>query len=250
MAENDALAPTLETETGIPGVDVSHWQGDMAWEVSYAAGIRAAMVRAGSINNDTGTCYSDWKWSKNMATRHPLIRYGAYWFFRPNWSAVKQADFFCGLILTLARPLDLPPACDIEVGGDASAAETFCRLVKQRIGECAIYTNAATFGYTQGGKVYKGTLKGDVSWAKAYPLWVADWTPPVLVPYPWTTYYMHQYGIETGPPYGAEKPKIDVDRVSSDWWSKRFAPTPPPPAPTHDEKVEIMWDWGEKNGYW
>jgi GH25 family lysozyme M1 (1,4-beta-N-acetylmuramidase) len=41
------------------GTDVSKWQGDMNWEKADSAGANFAFIRAGSIDNISGNCYTD-----------------------------------------------------------------------------------------------------------------------------------------------------------------------------------------------
>ena len=82
----------------ILGVDVSKWQGEMSWEVTAAAGAQFAFVRAGSINNVTGVCYTDYQFVRNASFAPEHMPVGYYWYFRPQFDPVKQADYFCDLI--------------------------------------------------------------------------------------------------------------------------------------------------------
>jgi GH25 family lysozyme M1 (1,4-beta-N-acetylmuramidase) len=48
------------------GVDVSHWQKRMDWQKAKDAGAEYAFIRAGSINNITGVCYTCFQRSRRM----------------------------------------------------------------------------------------------------------------------------------------------------------------------------------------
>src|SRR3990167_8078405 len=87
------------------GIDVSYYQsGDpdkpipMNWNKAKDAGVQFAIVRAGSINNITGVCYEDYQFRNNVANLALVdIPYALYWYFRPNHSTVKQAEYFLKL---------------------------------------------------------------------------------------------------------------------------------------------------------
>jgi GH25 family lysozyme M1 (1,4-beta-N-acetylmuramidase) len=50
----------------INGIDVSHWQGVMDWAKAKAAGVQFAIIRAGSIDANTGVCYTDYQYEANV----------------------------------------------------------------------------------------------------------------------------------------------------------------------------------------
>ena len=124
-----------ETKMGekLLGIDVSKWQGLWDWESAEAAGVHFAFIRAGSINNATGECYEDEQFKNNALIAPEFMPVGFYWYFRPNHSAAKQADYFSELI----NPENwlLPPVMDLESDGGLSphdvslAAEKFATRV-------------------------------------------------------------------------------------------------------------------------
>ena len=84
------------------GVDVSTWQGRMDFIKCATAGAKYALIRAGSINKDTGALYTDFQFPRSRdAVKDSPLEYGFYWYFRPNHSPVAQADYFTDLIATL-----------------------------------------------------------------------------------------------------------------------------------------------------
>ena len=98
--------------TYVDGMDVSSYQGNVAWSTAYANGARFAYVKAtegSSYTNPTSPS------STTAPTTLGMIR-GAYHFARPNVSGgASQADFFAahgGGWSGDGRTL--PPALDIE----------------------------------------------------------------------------------------------------------------------------------------
>jgi lysozyme len=229
----------------ITGIDVSHWQGRMDWTKALERDVDFAYIRAGSIDNQTGRCYEDYQFQFNAAHSPTSIKRGFYWFFRPNHNALVQVEYFASLIQH--QRMELPPVCDIEVAGDAGPVEVFCRHIRKRLGDCMIYTNANTFGTFAS----NGLLKGDKTWAAAYPLWVADWTAPVNLPYPWKSWAIWQYSAKgDGPGYGASASKsIDLNRASPEWWQSIAAPDPDPtPALTIEQRLDRLEAWAFSQG--
>ena len=49
------------------GIDISHWQKKMDWAKAKAAGVQFAIIRAGSVDNATGVCYTDYEFENNVA---------------------------------------------------------------------------------------------------------------------------------------------------------------------------------------
>jgi GH25 family lysozyme M1 (1,4-beta-N-acetylmuramidase) len=95
-----------------PGLDVSHYQGDIAWPTVYAKGARFAYVKA-----TESTTYTDPKFAQNYAGAGAAgLARGAYHFALPDRSpGATQADYL--LAHGGGSPPDgmsLPPMLDIE----------------------------------------------------------------------------------------------------------------------------------------
>jgi len=210
------------------GIDISKWQGKMDWAKAKAAGVQFAIIRAGSIDNTTGVCYTDYEFEANVAgCKAQGIPYAFYWFFRPNHSVTKQAEYF----LTLAAgkyddrmAIDL--WCDIEVAGDAAKVEAFCELLCQKA-VTGIYSNPNTIKYL---------LTGNKAGLVDFDLWLADWTPPADVPLPWTEWAIWQYAVKPdGEEYGAQSKSIDHN-YAQDW----LIDTTDEPDPELDLRVRAL----------
>lgn len=197
----------------IQGVDVSHWQGEMDWQKAKVAGARFAFIRAGAMGSD-GFAYEDKQFKRNRDKCH--LPRGFYWFFRPNFDANKQADYFSDLILT--EQWDLPPVLDIETHGGAtpdvviSRTKQFLDRAKNQIGiDCMIYTRASFWNY----------YLGNPSWAKRHELWIAryaplsgPWSDGYWKPSSWDTWRFWQHSADgngLGGLYGADSKSIDLN---------------------------------------
>jgi hypothetical protein len=82
------LPPGCELGPTTAGIDVSYYQGDITWQRVRRAGVQFAFIRAYD-----GTDVFDVKFVANWsgAKQAGLLR-GAYQFFRPELSALDQAD--------------------------------------------------------------------------------------------------------------------------------------------------------------
>jgi hypothetical protein len=211
------------------GIDVSYYQSVMDWQKAKAVGVQFAIIRAGSVGNITGLCYTDDQYRNNVANLALVdIPYAVYWFFRPNQSVTKQAEYFLNLAKDAALgDLDVDLWVDIEVAGEAAKVKAFIELLDRSGLSTGIYTNPNTALYL---------LTGDKAWMAEYPLWLADWTAPANPPKPWTEWAMWQYAVKPdGKDYGAQSASIDHD-YAQDWM---ILPVTPPPPPT-DLEARLM----------
>ncbi len=224
----------------VQGIDVSKWQGEIDWQKAKAAGAQFAIVRAGSIDNATGTCYEDFQFRRNAELAPPVMPVGFYWYFRPNHNAVKQAEFFMNLIR--GKGGKIYPALDVEERGGlsgsavASAVWVFLNRVYQQMQvKCLIYTSPGFWN--------SNTTR--TTWAQEYPLWVAHWNvqTPIL-PYDWSKYnktytFWQTHVANDGPAYGMQSQGLDHDVYNGDWakFAAEFGIGEPPPPP--DETMPV-----------
>ena len=117
-----------------PGIDVSHWQGQIDWPAVRSAGKIFAFIKA-----TEGTSYQDPAFPANwQGSKAAGLRRGAYHFFRPAQDPAKQADLF--LRTVPQAPGDLPPALDMEASVSMRAAtyiskvEVWVKTVEDRTG--------------------------------------------------------------------------------------------------------------------
>jgi len=218
----------------VKGIDVSKWQGEIDWDKAKSAGAQFAIIRAGSIDNYSGTCYADTQFQRNAELAPQVMTVGFYWYFRPNWNAVKQAEFFIDLIKD--KDWKIYPVVDVEEYGGksptevASAVWLFCNRVTQRF-------DAPTMIYTSPG--FWNTRVARNTWVHNYPLWVAHWnvdTP--LLPYDWKNYgatytFWQTHVGQDGADYGMASKGLDHNVYNGDWeqFVKEFLGEEPPPEP-------------------
>ena len=177
----------------IPGIDVSHWQGDIDWKKVKEAGVKFAFIKASEFPDKKITMYEDEKFKVNRAGAiENGIYWGAYHFFRTHVDPVHQAESFCNFV---GEVDSLPLVLDLEVAGCKGA--TLVRKVKSFIETCDSISGRKTIIYTSGGfwRPYMTYEKlTDVDWAAQYPLWMARYTSqwPGAI-YPWSAWDFWQY---------------------------------------------------------
>jgi hypothetical protein len=134
---------------------------------------------------------------------------GAYHFFRPASDPVAQADYFLS-VMGPSLPGDLPPAIDLEVLDNLSAAEVtqaalqFLQYLQQKTGRVPIvYTSARVM-----------SLLGNPQGFTSYSLWVANWTTmcPSMPP-EWSNWTFWQYS-NAGQVDGIMSSELDVDQFN------------------------------------
>ena len=167
----------------LPGIDVSHWQGEIGWDAVADGGVEFAFIKA-----TEGGDYTDPRFTANWAgARRAGALRGAYHFFRPQTDAMAQAAHF--LRTVPLAPGDLPPVLDVEVTDgrslDAVAAgvRTWLQEVERATGRRPILYTRASFWTAQMGEGFGG-----------YPLWVAHYgvaSPNVPAGWSGWTFWQH-----------------------------------------------------------
>ena len=96
----------------IHGIDISHHQGDIDWELLRNAMIEKCPIRFILIKATEGTSILDSKFRENFtqAREYGFIR-GAYHFWSNKSSAREQAYFFLDNVILIDG--DLPPVLDV-----------------------------------------------------------------------------------------------------------------------------------------
>jgi GH25 family lysozyme M1 (1,4-beta-N-acetylmuramidase) len=202
LYEHPALSPGTPATIvpgGVPGIDVSNWQGHIDWAAVAAEGVKFAYIKA-----TEATTYRDPSFAANFAgaARAGVIR-GAYHFAVPNASSGSaQANYLVDNGGTwTADGRTLPPALDIEYnpyGADPcygltaaqmrSWVSDFSTTVYERTGRWpVIYTTANWWSMC--------TANSPDSGANS-PLWIASWNNSSHIyyrPAGWSTYTFWQY---------------------------------------------------------
>ncbi len=150
------------------GIDVSAYQGSIAWHSVAAAGISFAYIRAADgAGSPDGQFAINWRGASAAG-----VTPGAYLFYEPNQSAVAQAD----LLISQLRAVgfthgDLVPTIDVETTDGEPQAVVVANLriivntVSAAIGSLpAIYCSPAWWS----GNISSAAFTLD-------PLWVANW---------------------------------------------------------------------------
>jgi len=95
----------------IKGVDVSHYQGEIDWDVLSGQGIRFAYIKATEGSTHQDDRFSD-NWNGAAGTD---LRIGAYHFFSFESPGVSQAENFISCVTAVENMM--PPAVDVEPYG-------------------------------------------------------------------------------------------------------------------------------------
>ncbi|MFD0331598.1 lysozyme [Streptacidiphilus monticola] len=204
--------------TQTEGVDVSSYQGNVAWSTLWNSGVRWAYTKA-----TEGTYYTNSYFTQqyNGSYNVGMIR-GAYHFATPDTtSGATQADYFVnhgggwsqdGKTLPGTLDIEWNPygaACyGLSQSGMVSWIRSFLNEYKYRTGrDAVIYT--ATSWWTQCTGNYSG-------FAATNPLWIANYNGSSgTLPAGWSYYTMWQY-TDSGPTVGDhDKFNGDITRVQA-----------------------------------
>lgn len=154
----------------VHGIDVSHYQEEIDWEVLRNSEFGNAAVSFVIIKATEGVDLMDENFNQNFykAKQNDFVR-GAYHFFNPNANPRKQADFFIKQVNL--EPGDLPPILDVEKAGKLSAEElqksvkVWLDVVEERYGVKPIIYSG-----------YKFKMKYlDDAQFDDYPYWIAHY---------------------------------------------------------------------------
>ncbi|MCB0118759.1 MAG: LysM peptidoglycan-binding domain-containing protein [Anaerolineales bacterium] len=162
----------------VHGVDVSYWEPRIDWRVVRTQGFRFALIRATS-----GVGYVDPKFKPHWegARTEGLLR-GAYHYLIATQDAKQQADLFISTIS--ADRGELPPIIDLEDKYNENASNSkiidTCKAILDRV-EKAFGVKPMIYSRTQYLNVHVSKSGKAPSWAKDYPLWVAQY-PYVFSP--------------------------------------------------------------------
>lgn len=167
--------PAKAAPAGLPGIDVSHWQGAINWTSVRNAGIQWAYIKA-----TESTTFKDSRFNTNYPNAyHAGVIRGAYHFARPNGDPVTdaraEANFFASNggawsadNRTLPGMLDLEGSCTLSRAATRTWIKSFYDTYKARTGrDVVIYTSRSWWNSCTG---------GTSQFAPLTPLFVASWT--------------------------------------------------------------------------
>lgn len=215
----------------ILGVDVSHYQGVMNWDLAKSRGVQFAIIKAGE-----GTSWRDPQFDRNVSECRRLgIKWGAYFYFYPQFDTMGQANNFINILMGHAP--------DIEIWGDfeqktgviditavQARSQTFMNYIDDFY-RAGIYTSPD----------YAKSFLMNADWMKRYPLWIANYfvaTP--TIPPPWDAPTFWQF-TSTYHGYGEDATATAIDANywmgSADEW-KTFAGVVTPPVIVEPPVIE------------
>lgn len=119
------LTYSLPQGYNIHGIDVSHYQGNIDWELlRNRATIDECPIQFVMMKATEGANIVDSKFANNFAKAHEYgFTCGAYHFYSTLSSAREQAAFFINKVEL--KPGDLPPVLDVEVKPKEQTKEAF-----------------------------------------------------------------------------------------------------------------------------
>jgi lysozyme len=212
----------------------------MEWEIAQSRGVDFAVCRAGSINNITGTLYEDFELVNNVS--NCMLPRTFYWYFRPNHSPLKQAQYFHSMLKDIRW--EFPLVADVEDSGGLSVTGMRAS-VKAFLDEIERLTGQKPIIYTRSS--FWNPTMGSVSWASEYHIWLAryvsisntthrpfmsgPWADGNYKPLGWSDWDMWQFSADgngLGAYYGALSNSLDLDLMQDDVFDLYTAePTPP-----------------------
>jgi len=166
---NTLYFQTLGIISGVQGIDVSHWQGDIDWNQVNQGGYEFAFVKA-----TEGDGWTDPKFETNMNSgRDTGMLMGAYHFARPDLGndAATEARYFVNVAREHLREGNLRPVLDLEVGAGLGK-EALSYWVHEWISTVRDETGVEPILYVNSN--YANNYL-DTSVAR-YDLWIAHWT--------------------------------------------------------------------------
>ncbi len=168
---NKAMHSHVQYPDGtVRGIDISHYQDEIDWEVLRNARIHGAPLSFIYVKATEGTDIIDENFNQNFynAKKNNILR-GAYHFYSPQSSAAEQAKFFCKIVQL--DESDLPPVLDVEKIGDLSPAQ-LCKELKiwLRIVEEHYHIKPVLYASFKFRQKYLQTLEFDKN-----PYWIAHY---------------------------------------------------------------------------
>ncbi len=149
----------------IHGLDISHHQGDIDWEKVGNLDYDFVFVKA-----TEGITHQDVNFTENWnALSQTTLKKGAYHYFRPNVSPIKQVENFLNLVPLKSG--DLPPVLDVETD-DGRTQEEVIETALEWLEEMEKRTCVKPILYTYQ-KFYNQYFKEKFA---EYPIWIARYS--------------------------------------------------------------------------
>lgn len=187
----------------VQGIDVSHYQGDINWQILQRNQIDFAYIKA-----TEGSSHMDEKFEVNwQEAAKTNIRIGAYHFFSFDSPGKEQAEWFIDSVGNLSGKL--PPVVDIEYYGDKESnpptEETVIENLQEMLDKLEKEYQVKPIIYTTY-KVYKKYIRDNF---EAYPLWLRNvyYIPNLDLSENWVFWQYSDTSVMEG--YNGEEKYID-----------------------------------------
>ncbi|MDE7284646.1 MAG: Ig-like domain-containing protein, partial [Lachnospiraceae bacterium] len=149
----------LSSGSGVLGIDVSKWNGNIDWNAVRNSGISYAIIRCGYRGSTTGALIEDPKFRANIqGAQNAGIKVGVYFFTQAvnDVEAVEEASMVLSLIkgYNLALPVFLDVeatsgnsgrADKISVDSRTAVCSAFCQTIQNSGYKAGIYANTEWF---------------------------------------------------------------------------------------------------------
>jgi GH25 family lysozyme M1 (1,4-beta-N-acetylmuramidase) len=248
----------------IIGIDVSHHQGTINWDITKGMGVKYAFIKAGG--DSTTGFYKDRMLIRNASEcKRVEIPQSYYWYLYPHATGEAQANTYYSYVKDLPRHPKLGLMLDFEEDLWSAAQNT--RLVVDFYNRMLYYGMPIEFLYTRAEFLHRESVLNPV-WLKM-KLFIARY---IAAPKPWgntydyewmtppyyTNWFFWQYsanGNLQGKRYGAESYDIDLSiyNGTEEQWKAFLGetpipvppPTPPPTPPVFKKYVKVIREGGQ-----
>lgn len=187
----------------VHGVDVSHYQGEIEWDVLAAQDIQFAYIKATEGSSHVDECFAE----NYREARRTELRVGAYHFFSFDSPGVSQAEHFIRTVEAFDGML--PPVVDVEFYGNKAADPPAPEEVRPQL---QAYLDAVEEAYGLRPVIYATYESWELyleNQFDGYPLWIRDiWNRPATS-VDWTFWQYTNRGRLKG--FSGEEPYVDLN---------------------------------------
>ena len=179
-----------EGSTRTLGIDVSHYQEEVAWFAVAQSGVKFAFAKA-----TEGNTWVDSQFARNWARIQEVGLFrGAYHYGHPGQDPEVQAVHFASVVGPLGFR-DLPPALDLEESDRQSPGQVL-EWARAFVTKAEALFGRRLIVYT--GQFWRGPMNDpDDPFFRERPLWFAAYRPSPDVPASWSKWTFWQYSDGT-----------------------------------------------------
>ncbi len=181
----------LSNGSGVLGIDVSKWNGNIDWSQVKNSGVSYVIIRCGYRGSSSGALIQDPKFRANInGATSAGLKVGVYFFTQAtsDVEAVEEAS----MVLELVKGHSLPCGVYLDVEGSGGRADSISTATRTAVCK-AFCATIANRGYRTGIYANKTWLSSRISTSSltGYKIWLAQYraTPT----YTATRYDMWQY---------------------------------------------------------